>query len=219
MSFTEPSDHDSLKRRWNLVGEKVFLDFPYLQIVERNIRKSTDAVDAEPHRFYVLRSKDWCNVIPITEEGKIVLVRQFRAGVLDASYEFPGGVVESTDADIVATALREMTEETGYEALPHARCRTLGASLPNPALQDNRVHSLIVGPVKKVRSQNLDPSEDIEVLEIDIEDLPRLYREGKFTHALMLTSLFHFLMLETPVARELTEGLRTFLKSTSAQRS
>lgn len=204
---------DPISNRWKLVGEKVFLDFPYLQIVERECRKATDPADQEPHRFYALRSKDWCNVIPITEEGKIVLVKQFRAGILSASYEFPGGVVETSDADVVATALREMTEETGYEPLPHARSKILGASFPNPALQDNRVHSLIVGPVRKARAQALDPSEDIDVVEVDATELPKLYREGKFTHALMLTTLFHFLMQETPAAKELIDGLGGFAKS------
>ncbi|MBS1961687.1 MAG: NUDIX hydrolase [Bdellovibrionales bacterium] len=203
---------DPIATRWNLVGEKVFLDFPYLQIVERNCRRATDPADQEPHRFYVLRAKDWCNVIPVTEEGKLVLVKEFRAGILGASYEFPGGVVESTDADVTATALREMTEETGYELLPHARSKVLGSSFPNPALQDNRVHSLIVGPVKKSRAQNLDPMEDIEVVEIAAEDLPKLYREGKFDHALMLTTLFHFLMQETPAAKDLLDGLHAFAR-------
>jgi ADP-ribose pyrophosphatase len=201
---------DPVSTRWKLTGEKIFLDFPYLQIVERDIRKTSDPEDQEAHRFYVLRSKDWCNVIPVTEQGKVVLVKQFRAGILGASYEFPGGVVESTDADITATAVREMAEETGYELLPHARTKILGVSFPNPALQDNRVHSLIVGPVKRAGAQNLDPSEDIEVVEVDIADLPKLYREGKFTHALMLTTLFHFLMQETPAAKELIDGMRGF---------
>jgi 8-oxo-dGTP pyrophosphatase MutT (NUDIX family) len=204
---------DPISTRWTLVGEKVFLDFPYLQIVERDCRRTTDPADQEAHRFYILRSKDWCNVIPVTEDGKIVLVKQFRAGIMGASYEFPGGVVESTDADVTATALREMAEETGYEALPHARSKVLGASFPNPALQDNQVHSIIVGPVRKARGQNLDPSEDIEVVELDVAELPKLYREGKFTHALMLTTLFHFFMQETPAAKELIDGLRGFAKS------
>lgn len=204
---------DPISTRWKLVGEKVYLDFPYLQIVERNCRKVTDPEDQEAHRFYVIRAKDWCNVIPITEEGKVVLVKQFRAGILSASYEFPGGVVELTDAGVVTTALREMAEETGYEPLPHARSKLLGSSYPNPALQDNQIHSLIVGPVKKIGLQNLDPEEDIEVVEVDIAELPKLYREGKFSHALMLTSLFHFLMQETPAAKDLIEGMRGFAKS------
>jgi len=205
--------NDPIANRWALVGEKVFLDFPYLQIVERNCRRATDPADQEAHRYYVLRAKDWCNIIPVTEDGKLVLVKQFRAGVLGVSYEFPGGVVESTDSDVTATALREMVEETGYEPVAHARTKVLGASHPNPALQDNCVHSLVVGPVKKTRPQNLDPTEDIEVVEIPISELPKLYREGKFTHALMLTSLFHFLMQETPAAKELIDGLAGFAKS------
>ncbi len=204
---------DPISTRWKLVGEKVFLDFPYLQIVERNIRKASDPAEEEPHRFYVLRAKDWCNVIPITEEGKVVLVKQFRAGILSASYEFPGGVVESTDADVSATALREMMEETGYVPLPHARTKILGVSYPNPALQDNQVHSMIVGPVKRAHAQNLDPAEDIEVIEVDIAELPKMYREGKFSHALMLTTLLHFLMQETGATKELLDGLRGFAKS------
>jgi 8-oxo-dGTP pyrophosphatase MutT (NUDIX family) len=203
---------DSISTRWSLVEEKVFLDFPYLQIVERNCRKAGDPTDQEPHRFYVLSSKDWCNVIPITEEGKVVLVKQFRAGSLSASLEFPGGVVESTDADVVATALREMVEETGYAPLPNARTKVLGASFPNPALQDNQVHSLIVGPVKKTLPQNLDPMEDIEVVELELAELPKLYREGKFTHALMLTTLFHFLMQETSAGKDLVAGLADFVR-------
>lgn len=200
---------------WTLVEEKTFLDFPYVQIVERQIRKpfrEGAPADAEPHRFYVFRSKDWCNIIPITEEGKVVLVKQFRAGTMGASYEFPGGVMESTDADVQATALREMTEETGYEALPNARCKILGVAHPNPALQDNRVHSLIVGPVRKTRTQTLDPSEDIEVVEVDIEELPRMLRSGQFSHALMLATLYQFLFQETSVTKELIEGLKAFRK-------
>jgi ADP-ribose pyrophosphatase len=206
-------ENDPIAARWKLVAEKTYLDFPYLQIVERGIRKVSDPDDQEPHRFYVLQANDWCNIIPITEDGKIVLAHQFRAGILAGSYEFPGGVVESTDADLTATALREMTEETGYQPLPHARCKVLGSSFPNPALQDNCVHSLVVGPVKKTGLQNLDPMEDIEVVEIDIEELPRLYREGKFTHALMLTSLFHLLMQDTTSEKGLIETLKAFSKS------
>lgn len=210
---------DPIAKRWALVGEKVFLDFPYLQIVERNCRRVTDPADQEAHRFYVLRAKDWCNIIPVTEDGKIVLVKQFRAGILGASYEFPGGVVESTDSDVMATALREMTEETGYEPLPHARTKILGSSYPNPALQDNGVHSLVVGPVKKTRPQSLDSTEDIEVVEVPVADLPKLCREGKLTHALMLTTLFHFLMQETPAAKELIDGLAGFAISEAARPS
>lgn len=199
---------------WKCSGEKVFLDFPYLQIVERLCLPEKAAADAEAHRFYVLKSRDWCNIIPVTEEGNVVLVRQFRAGTLSTSLEFPGGVVESNDADVQATAIREMVEETGYEPLPNARCTLLGASHPNPALQDNRMHSLIVGPVKKTRGQKLDPAEDIEVLEVPVAEFPRLIAEGQFGHALMLTSLLHLMMKNTGAETRMVDGMRRYAAST-----
>ncbi|MBC7387548.1 MAG: NUDIX hydrolase [Cryobacterium sp.] len=197
---------------WKCSEEKTFLDFPYLQVVERQCRKDSTPETEEPHRFYVIRAKDWCNIIPITESGKVVLVKQFRAGVLAPTYEFPGGVMESSDADVQATALREMTEETGFEALPTARCEKLGSSYPNPALQDNQVHSLIVGPVKKTQLQNLDPAEDIEVVEVSVEELTRMLRNGEFTHALMLTTLFHFLMKQAETLDSVLQGLVSYRK-------
>ncbi len=209
MSTDNPKDIPGF---WSCIEEKTFLDFPYLQLVERQCRRTSDPEDQEPHRFYVIRSKDWCNIIPITEDGKVVMVRQFRAGTLSASYEFPGGVVESTDSGVQATAVREMAEETGFEPLPNARFKLLGVAHPNPALQDNQVHSLIVGPVKRVRAQNLDPTEDIEVIEVPIEDLPRMLHSGKITHALMLTTLYHFLMQETSIAKDLIDGMKAFQK-------
>ncbi len=187
-------DSEKSNISWSCLDEKVFLDFPYLQIVERLCRNNHSKADAEPGRFYVLKSRDWCNIIPITEDGKIVLIRQFRAGTLSPSYEFPGGVVESSDADIQATAIREMIEETGYEPTSTSQCRFLGTSHPNPALQDNKVHSLIIKGVKKSRAQELDPFEDIEVLEVSPDELLKWVQTGKISHALMLVGLFHLLM-------------------------
>lgn len=179
---------------WSCIDEKTFLDFPYLQLVERLCKNNRSKPDEEPSRFYAIKSRDWCNIIPVTTEGKIVMIRQFRAGTLSTSYEFPGGVVESGDSDIQATAIREMIEETGYEPTPSAKCRLLGTSHPNPALQDNKVHALIVHGVKKTRAQALDPNEDIEVFELTPEELLKWVMNGKITHALMLVSLFHLIL-------------------------
>lgn len=197
---------------WKCTGEKTLLDFPYLQLVERLCQPSAAPDDFVAHRFYVIQSRDWCNIIPVTEDGKVLIIRQFRAGTLETSLEFPGGIVESTDADLQATAIREMIEETGYEPIAGARCQFLGSSYPNPALQDNRLHSLIVGPVKKTKAQNLDPAEDIEVIEVPIAELPSLFTQGRFDHALMLTTLFHFLMQDPAIVAKLPENLRAFTK-------
>lgn len=198
---------------WTCAEERMVMDWPYMQVIERLCKKTAEP-QSEGHRFYIFRARDWCNIIPVTTEGKILMVRQFRAGSDGVTLEFPGGVVESTDADVAATAIREMVEETGYEPLPGARCTHLGSSYPNPALQDNRVHALVVGPVRPAKAQNLDPAEDIEIVEVGIDELPGLVRDGKFTHALMLTTLLHFLSSTSPAAmREMTASLASFAKT------
>jgi ADP-ribose pyrophosphatase len=179
---------------WSCLDEKIFLDFPYLQIVERLCKKSEPTgEDHPPHRYYVVKSRDWCNIIPITEEGKIVLVKQFRAGTLDYPYEFPGGILDSSDEDFEKAALRELLEETGYGPTAGTQVRHLGSSRPNPALQDNQAHSFFVSPVKKISKQNLDPGEDLIVEEKTFAEFFELLKDGKFPHALMLTSLFFLL--------------------------
>src|SRR3712207_5336243 len=62
--------------------------------------------------FYVLESPNWVNVIPVTPEGKVLLVAQYRHGSGAISLETPGGMLEPGESPEVAAA-RELREETG----------------------------------------------------------------------------------------------------------
>ncbi len=63
--------------------------------------------------FFILESSPWVNIIPLTPENEVVLVRQYRHGIRDLSLEIPGGLVEEQDTP-EETARRELREETGY---------------------------------------------------------------------------------------------------------
>ena len=73
-------------------------------------------------------SPDWVNVLALTPDARLVLVRQFRFGIDDFSLEIPGGVIE-TGEDPVAAGLRELREETGYGGRAD---RLLASSIPTP---------------------------------------------------------------------------------------
>lgn len=146
------------------------------------------------HRFLGVHSRDWCNIIPLTKDGKLVMVRQFRVGTEDFSLEFPGGLIDADDPSNASGALRELEEETGFKPTADAKVHYLGWVYPNPAILNNRAHSFVVGPVEKSSVQHLDTDEMVEVVEVPFTDLPRLIAEDKFKHALMLNSLLFLLL-------------------------
>ena len=110
----------------------------------------------------------------------------------------------------LSAAVRELEEETGYVPLPGARSDALGWAWPNPAIQNNRVHSFIVGPVRRAKAQNLDPGEMIDVVEVDLEAIPGMILGGEIRHALILNAFFQLLLKDGAAGGALVESLRRY---------
>ena len=139
--------------------------------------------------FYVVHSPDWVNVVALTPDHRLVLVRQFRFGIDDFSLEIPGGVMEPGETPLAA-GLRELREETGYEG---RRARVIGASHPNPAIMSNRCHFVLVEQCRQTAGLDWDDDEEIERLTLPVEKVYQQARAGKITHALVLDALLYFL--------------------------
>ncbi|MDM8550151.1 NUDIX hydrolase [Desulfobacterales bacterium HSG2] len=142
----------------------------------------------EAHNFFILETSSWVNVIPITPRNEVVLVRQYRHGVQEVTLEIPGGLVEEHDTPESA-AIRELYEETGYRA---SEMELLGSVHPNPAIQNNRCYTYLAKNVFLAGEQQQDEKEDIEVLLRPLAEIPRLIRDGKITHALVLAAFYRF---------------------------
>ncbi|MBN2031957.1 MAG: NUDIX hydrolase [Deltaproteobacteria bacterium] len=147
------------------------------------------------HDFYILESTDWVNVIPVTPQGEIVLIRQYRHGTRKVTIEIPGGIVETGDTPETA-ARRELLEETGFEP---KEMIFLGSVHPNPAFLTNRCHTYLAKDVVRVTIQEQDEKEDIEVEVRSLEEIPRLIRDGEITHALVLAAFYRYYMEYLPV--------------------
>ena len=141
--------------------------------------------------FYRLACPDWINVIPLTADGRVVFVRQFRHGVEAETLEVPGGQMDPEDASPLEAARRELREETGYAG---DAWTPLGWVHPNPAILGNRCHSFLVRDARPVAPIRNDPGERTQVELVPLTDVPRLILEGAVTHALVLNA-FHFLAL------------------------
>jgi len=148
----------------------------------------------EAYDFYVLESADWVNVIPLTPRNEVVLIRQYRHGIRESTLEIPGGIVEESDSPEDA-ARRELIEETGYKA---SEIQLLGSVHPNPAFLTNRCYTFVAKGVSRMKEQEQDEKEDIEVVVRSLKQIPDLIRDGEITHALVLAAFYRFYMEYLP---------------------
>lgn len=167
---------------WRKISSRPASDYRVLSVRELTVE---DPRDGRQHPRVVIDSPDWVNVLALTEQGQVLLVRQFRFGVWADTLEIPGGMAEPGEAVELAAA-RELEEETGYRA---ASIELLGVCHPNPAIQSNRTFSFVATGCKKVHDGRPDEGELIEVLLAERDELPHLVRAGRITHALVLTAL------------------------------
>ena len=133
----------------------------------------------------ILETQDWVNIVPITSEGKIVIVNQYRFGVDKFTSEIPGGLIDEGENSEMA-AVRELREETGYTG---GEWIYLGSVEPNPAFHTNLCHHWLARGVEKTVAPRLDPGEDIEVIRLSVEELRKVVEEGNLKHVLALSAL------------------------------
>jgi 8-oxo-dGTP pyrophosphatase MutT (NUDIX family) len=176
---------------WQLISSLKNRSF---RIFDLRIDRSMSPRTHEAHDFYILESGDWVNVIPLTSDDRIVLIRQYRHGIREITLEIPGGIVENRDTPEQA-ARRELMEETGYR---ESDMVDLGSVHPNPAFLNNRCHTFLAKDVVRFGEQRQDDKEDIEVLLRPIGEIPGLIRDGWITHSLVLAAFYRFYMEYLP---------------------
>lgn len=151
--------------------------------------RSRSPLTGRAHTFYVIESSAWVNIIPLTPEGQIVFVRQYRHGTEEITLEIPGGMVDDTDPSPGHAGRREMREETGYDS---DQIIELGAVAPNPAIQNNRCYTYLALDARPNGRQQLDGAEEIDVTLVDPAEVPGLVTSGRITHALVVAAFYLF---------------------------
>jgi len=177
---------------WPTVSTEPALDCRILQVERVRARAPRDGRE---HTFFRLRSTDWINVIPLTDNEEVVMVRQWRHGTRAVTLEIPGGMVDPGE-DPETAGRRETREETGYEA---GAWTHLGTVEPNPALFDNHCHTYLARGAHCVGGVQNEGAEETHVVLVPLTEIPARIRSGEIAHALVIAA-FHWLHLHGEVA-------------------
>jgi 8-oxo-dGTP pyrophosphatase MutT (NUDIX family) len=140
--------------------------------------------------FYILESPDWVNVVPVTPDGKILMVAQYRHGTGTISLETPAGLIEPDEKPEDAAA-RELREEAGYTA---KTLRLLGQTDANPAFMTNRYFAFVAEGVEQTDPTAWDEHEELEPRLVSLDEIPELLRNGTIRNTYAVLPLCWYLL-------------------------
>ncbi len=138
--------------------------------------------------FYVYEFPNWVTAVAITEEGKIIMERQYRHALDLTCYEIPGGCVDDTDPSLEEAIARELLEETGYR---FAKYEYLGKTSSNPSTNSNWMHMYLATGGQYESEQQLDHNEEIEVYLFSVDEVKKLLAENQIIQSMHVTALFY----------------------------
>ena len=111
--------------------------------------------------FGIIRHPGASLAVPVLDDGRVVLLRQYRFAVAARLLEFPAGTLDPGE-DPLTTMQRELQEEAGYSA---SRWDPLGAMLPCPGYSDEVIHLFLARQLTALQERPAgDDDEDLEVL-------------------------------------------------------
>lgn len=173
--------------KWEVLSTKYLFHDTWLKArMDKCIRRDGKIIDP----YYVMEYPEWAAGFALTDDNKILMVRQYRHALGEVCIELPGGCVDTSDSSPEFAIRREFLEETGYafEAVEY-----LGKTSANPSTNANCLHMFLLTGGAKVQEQDLDQNEEIQVLTIDFLELKRLLDENGIMQSMHVTCIYYAL--------------------------
>ena len=164
------------QRPWKTLSSRIALDTPYLKVRCEQVALPNDVIIPD---YYIIENRGWVGIVPITDDGRFIINKQYKHGIGLEVLEFPAGGIDEHENDPLQAAHRELMEETGYSVEPD-QIELLAHMLANPTGAVTRVWWYLARNVRKTGMQKLDPTEVIENRLVTPAELLALIHQGEF---------------------------------------
>lgn len=161
-------------KKWKILKSKLVLNHSWYKVRADTLKLPSGKVIKD---YYLSIRDDYVIVFPLTLANKVVLIKQYKHGAGKILWELPGGLICKGEA-ARKTAIRELVEETGYEA---QKIHLLGVFYDNPTKNTNKMYAFLATGITKKYQQSLDETEQIEIQEISLKKLKRMITNNLFT--------------------------------------
>ena len=173
--------------KWKILSSEYLFNDLWFK-VRKDICETQEGKIINP--YYVYEFPEWATAFALTEDNKVIMVRQYRHPVGEVIIELPGGCVDDTDKDFQTAIARELLEETGYTFTSY---ESLGKISANPSTNTNWMHMFLAKGGRKVSVQKLDHNEEIIIELYSIDELKKMIRENKIIQAMHVTCILYAL--------------------------
>ena len=170
---------------WRTISsEYLFKDTWFTVRKDRCITKEGKVISP----YYVYEFPEWVTALALTEDGKVILERQYRHALGQTIFEIPGGCIDETDDSPETAIARELLEETGYS---FGKYEYLGKTSSNPSTNTNWMHMYLATGGRLVNQQQLDHNEEIEIYLFTIEELKQMLRQNTIIQSMHVTAIMY----------------------------
>jgi 8-oxo-dGTP pyrophosphatase MutT (NUDIX family) len=160
-------------QKWQLLKSTLVFDHKWYTLRRDEVRLPNGSILDD---YFVSVRAEVAIVFPVTPEGEVIMVMQYKHGAQEILLEFPGGVFNSSNEPPENAAMRELQEETGYTSTQINRLATV---FDNPTKDTNRIHFFLAQGCEKRYDQHLDSTEDIVIEKVKLDDIPAKIMKGE----------------------------------------
>ncbi|WP_224068938.1 NUDIX hydrolase [Arachidicoccus terrestris] len=179
-------DHENIDRlKWKTLDSTYLFKENWFTVRKDKCQRA-DGKIIDP--YYVFEFPEWVTALAVTADNKVLMVRQYRHALGEVGLELPGGCVDDTDENYEDAIRRELLEETGYA---FESAHYLGKISANPSTNSNLMHMFVATGGQKIKDQDLDDNEQIDVLTLSFEELNTLIEEKRIAQAMHISTILY----------------------------